>query len=69
MQKKKIYTTIHYTPAHKHQFYKRQKIKKNLINTDKLFDTTLALPFHNKLNLKDVNFISKQVLIFFHDKK
>ena len=69
LQTKKIYTTIHYTPAHKHHFYNKQKIKKNLINTDKLFDTTLALPFHNKLNLKDIDFISKQVLAFFHDKK
>ena len=69
LQTKKIYTTIHYTPAHKHQFYKTKIIKKNLINTDKLFDTTLALPFHNKLNLKDIDFISKQVLTFFNEKK
>jgi len=69
LQTKKIYTTIHYTPAHKHQFYKKKITNKNLANTDKLFDTTLALPFHNKLNLKDIDFISKQVLTFFDDKK
>ena len=69
LQTKNIYTTIHYTPAHKHQFYKMKKISKNLNNTEKLFNTTLALPFHNKLSFKDIDFISQQVLNFFNDKK
>jgi dTDP-4-amino-4,6-dideoxygalactose transaminase len=69
LQTKNIYTTIHYTPAHKHQFYKMKIVSKNLNNTDKLFNTTLALPFHNKLSFKDVDFISQQILNFFNDKR
>ena len=69
LQTKNIYTTIHYTPAHKHQFYKMKTVSKNLNNTDKLFNTTLALPFHNKLSFKDVDFISQQILNFFNDKR
>ena len=69
LQTKNIYTTIHYTPAHKHQFYKKKLISRDLINTEKLFSLTLGLPFHNKLSLKDIDFISKQILYFFNDKK
>ncbi len=69
LQKKNIFTTIHYTPAHKHEFYKKKLASKDLKNTNKLFNSILSLPFHNKLNYKDVDFISSQVINFFDDKK
>ena len=69
LQKKNIFTTIHYTPAHQHQFYKKKLFSKDLINTNKLFNSTLCLPFHNKLNFKDIKYITNQILNYFNDKK
>ena len=69
LQNKKILTTIHYTPAHKHQFYKKKIIYKNLKNTDFLFNSSLSLPFHNKLSLKDIDYISKIIKKFFNENK
>ena len=67
LQKKNIHTTIHYTPAHKHNFYKKKLIKNNLDNTDILFGTSLSLPFHNKLSFRDVDYICKQIIKFFNE--
>ncbi len=69
LQKKNIYTTIHYTPAHKHSFYKKKLINKNLNNTNYLFKSSLSLPFHNKLSFHDVDYISKQIIKFFNEQK
>jgi dTDP-4-amino-4,6-dideoxygalactose transaminase len=69
LQKRKIFTTIHYTPAHKHQFYKKKLNYNDLSNTNELFNSSLSLPFHNKLKLNDIDFISKQVINFFNEYK
>lgn len=69
LQKRNIYTTIHYTPAHKHNFYKKKFIKNNLKNTEALFKTSLSLPFHNKLSFHDVDYICKQIIKFFNEHK
>ncbi len=69
LQKKNIYTAIHYTPAHKHSFYLKKLNSKKLINTNFLFNNSLSLPFHNKLNLEDIDYISRNVIHFFNEKK
>ncbi len=69
LQKKNIYTGIHYTPAHKHLFYKNKLLKKNLTNTDIFFKNSLSLPFHNRLKIKEVDIISKEINKFFDDKR
>ncbi len=68
LQKKHIYTGIHYTPAHVHDFYKNKLKKVKLNNTNYIFKNCLSLPFHNKLNLKDVDFICKQINNFFRNE-
>ena len=61
-----IQSTIHYTPAHKHTFYKNSKFKiPNLINTDYIFDRIISLPMHNHLSIKDVKRICKLICKFF----
>mgnify|MGYP001204520755 FL=1 len=71
LQKKNIYTGIHYTPAHVHDFYRNKLKKEKLNNTNYIFKNCLSLPFHNKMSLGDVDFICKQINIFFRneDKK
>ena len=69
LQEKKIYSTIHYTPAHKHSFYKKKLNGSNLINTNYFFNNSLSLPFHNNLTLKDIDFITFQIKKFFNEKK
>ncbi len=69
LQKKKIYSTIHYTPAHKHSFYKKKLNGSNLINTNYFFKNSLSLPFHNNLTLRDIDFITFQIKKFFNEKK
>ena len=64
LEKKGITTTVYYTPAHMHHFYKRKLNSKNQKITNELFSKSLALPFHNKLNLKDIDKVSKLVTKF-----
>jgi dTDP-4-amino-4,6-dideoxygalactose transaminase len=67
LEKNKISTTVYYTPAHIHDFYKKKLDSKNQINTNKLFNNSLALPFHNKLTLKDIKRITGLVEKFFNE--
>lgn len=67
LEKNMISTTVYYTPAHQHDFYKKKLDSKNLINTNKLFNNSLALPFHNKLTLKDIKRITDLVKKFFNE--
>lgn len=62
----KIQSTIHYTPAHKHTFYKNsQLLIPKLINTDYIFDRIISLPMHNHLLKKDIKKICKIIYNFF----
>jgi len=61
LQKKKIETTIHYTPAHEHSFYRKKFRNVSLVNTNYFFRNSLSLPFHNNLSFKDIDFITKQL--------
>ena len=69
--KNKIQTSVYYTPAHKHSFYKKkfEKFNKSLPNTNFVFNNSLALPLHNNLNIKDIDFISKLILKFFENEE
>lgn len=67
LEKNMISTTVYYTPAHKHDFYKKKLISKNLINTNKLFYNSLALPMHNKLTYKDVKRVTNLIINFFNE--
>ncbi len=66
-----VQTSVYYTPAHKHLFYEKkfEKFNKNLPNTNFVFDNALALPLHNNLNIKDINFISELILKFFKNEE
>ena len=67
LENNKISTTVYYTPAHKHDFYKNRLNSKNQINCNKLFNNSLALPFHNKLKFKDIKKITDLVKLFFNE--
>ena len=69
LEKNNISTTIYYTPAHKHDFYKRKINAQNQINCNKLFENSLSLPFHNNLKFTDIKKITNLVNKFFNDKK
>ena len=69
LENKKIHTTIHYTPAHEHSFYKKKLKNIGLKNTNYFFNNSLSLPFHNNLKLKDITYITKQIKKFFYEKK
>ena len=62
----RIQSTIHYTPAHKHTFYKNGQFSiPKLINTDYIFDRIISLPMHNHLSKKDIKQICNFVYKFF----
>ena len=66
LKKNNIQSTIHYTPAHKHTFYKNSQFRiPKLINTDYIFDRIISLPMHNHLLKKDIKRICKIIYKFF----
>ena len=67
LEKNMISTTVYYTPAHKHDFYKRKFNSKNLANTNNLFNNSLSLPFHNNLTSKEIKKVTKLVRKFFNE--
>jgi dTDP-4-amino-4,6-dideoxygalactose transaminase len=69
LDKNNISTTVYYTPAHMHDFYKKKINSQNQINCNKLFHNSLSLPFHNDLKFKDIKKVSNLVNKFFNDSK
>ncbi|MDC0233336.1 DegT/DnrJ/EryC1/StrS family aminotransferase [Pelagibacteraceae bacterium] len=57
---KKIESGLHYYPNHKHKIFKNKKI--NLKNTEKIYSKLLTLPLHPDLSLKQIKYISKELL-------
>ena len=68
LQQKKIFTAIHYTPAHTHSFYKKKFFNARLPNTNDIFSRVLSLPFHNNLKISHIKFVSKSINNFFKDE-
>ena len=66
LEKSGISTTVYYTPANFHKFYKKISRKSKLPNTKEIFENSLSLPFHNALKIKDINFICRKLIIFFN---
>jgi hypothetical protein len=69
LDKNNISTTVYYTPAHMHDFYKKKINSQNQINCNKLFHNSLSLPFHNELKFKDIKKVSNLVNKFFNDSE
>ena len=65
LQKNKVSTTVYYTPAHMHDFYRKKLNNKNLKNTNKLFYNSLALPFHNNLKSFEIKKVTNLIKYFF----
>lgn len=61
LSSKGIGNTVHYIPAHKHNFYKKIFKKFNLKNCDYVYDRIITLPMHNKLNQKNLIYICNQL--------
>lgn len=58
LKEKNIFTSVHYIPCHKFDFYKKKFKKYRLPNTNYVFERILSLPFHNKLSKNDISYIS-----------
>lgn len=65
LKSKNINTSVHYIPAHKHEFYKKKFKKFELKNTDYVYENIISLPMHNNLYKKDVRYISTEIKKFF----
>ncbi|MDC3039018.1 aminotransferase class I/II-fold pyridoxal phosphate-dependent enzyme [Candidatus Pelagibacter sp.] len=63
--KKKIILQQHYKPIYKFDIYKN-KITPNLPNADRYFMSAVSLPIHYNLSKKDLNYILKNLKIFFN---
>ena len=61
LKEKNIFTSVHYIPCHKFDFYKKRFKKEKLTNTNYIYDRIISLPFHNKLTVSDINNISSIV--------
>tara|TARA_B100001057_G_C22846965_1_gene949456 strand:- start:2627 stop:3085 length:459 start_codon:yes stop_codon:yes gene_type:complete len=61
---KKIDTTVHYIPAHKHKFYSKMFKKFKLPNCNYVFDRIISLPMHENLTKNQINFVSNNIIKF-----
>jgi dTDP-4-amino-4,6-dideoxygalactose transaminase len=62
LKKKGIEIGFHYQPNHKLSLYNRKNISL-LKNTNKVFNELLTLPLHPNLSIKEINFITKNLLL------
>ena len=68
LNRKKISTTVHYTPAMNLTYYKKMFNKVKMKNTDFVFKNVISIPFHNNLKQKEIEYISKQIIYFFKNE-
>ena len=61
LRKNNIITTVHYIPANKHNYYRKNFAKFNLKNSDYVYRNIISLPFHNRLNKKEILHITEMV--------
>lgn len=61
--------TVHYIPAHKHNFYKKMFRKFDLRNCNYVYDRIISLPMHNNLKKFDINYICKNLINFVKKNK
>ena len=64
LRKNNIITTVHYIPANKHNYYRKNFAKFNLKNSDYVYRNIISLPFHNRLNKKEILHITEIVKNF-----
>ena len=65
LKKKKIYCQVHYVPVYKHPIYKKNYDKVLNYNSEIFYKKVLSLPFHTKIKLKQINYITDQINSFF----
>jgi len=63
LKKKKIIVQQHYTPIYNFDYYNNIK-KKNFLNAQKYYETTISLPIFYKLNNKNLKRIFNEIKIF-----
>ena len=66
LKDKNIFTQVHYIPLYKHSLYKQLYLRKFHKGTEFFYKRTLSLPFHTKLSKKEIDFIVKNINIFFN---
>ena len=65
LKENNISSTVHYIPANQHSYYKKKFINFKLINSDYIFNNVISLPFHNKLNTRDITRVTNVIKLFF----
>ena len=62
---KSIGSQIHYIPLYKHNYIKQKfslSITGNYSGSEDYFSQIITLPLHTKLNLEDIDYISKELI-------
>ena len=63
LKKKKIFCYFHYFPLHKSSFGKKFK-RTRMVNTDKIYNGLVRLPFYPAMKGSDINKIISKVIEF-----
>ena len=65
LNKKGIGATVHFTPAlHEQKIYKKYLKKGKLPNAKYLSDSSISLPIYPEMKIKDIEYVSNQVIKF-----
>lgn len=68
LKKNSIATNLHYIPLYNHSIFKQNNFKRNnFINSENYFNNALSIPLHQKLNKKDIVYISDKIKYFFNE--
>jgi perosamine synthetase len=65
LSRKKIHTTIHYKPLHRHPLFKE---KRKFPIADKLWKQLISLPCHSSMSIKDAKYVVYWINKFFEEK-
>tara|TARA_B100000780_G_C21088399_1_gene438540 strand:- start:78 stop:1256 length:1179 start_codon:yes stop_codon:yes gene_type:complete len=70
LESKNIYPSFHYIPIYHQPYYKMLGFKKNNFpNTEEYFKSALSLPMYPTIKTVELKKITKNINLFFHDKK
>lgn len=71
LYKKGIASQIHYIPLYKHNYIKKfysSSIAGNYVGSENYYSQIITLPLHTKLDFKDIDYISKELISILEEK-
>jgi dTDP-4-amino-4,6-dideoxygalactose transaminase len=72
LKKKGIGSQIHYIPLYRHNYiknYYNSSIHGKYLGSEDYYSQIITLPLHAKLNLEDIDLISKELISILEKKK